>query len=166
MAEIQQGSLAMIFGAPSLGLKMNGGATFNFTSTTAIVLTEVSHTRMAKTVETQNAAGNTVNVTTYDVGDEVTLTVMPAGATRTDADTVHDLFPRPGGYAALIDGTNVSHLDNATISSTAGGVSGSGTGVVYRINTASKSSSGGGKVTWTLGLQRFDGWSDANYVGF
>lgn len=156
MAEIQQGSLAMIYGAPSLGLKLNGGSTLNFASSTAIVLTEVAHTRTADVVETRDAAGNVVNIATYNAGDEVTLTVMPAGATRTDADTVHDLFPRPGGYAALIDGTNVTHLDNATITSTAGGISAASTGVVYRINTVSKSSSSQGKVTWTVGLQRFD----------
>lgn len=150
--EIQQGSLAMVWGSPSMDIKLNGGSAMTFAA--GLVLGEVTQARTSKTVETPNAAGETVNVTTYDLGDEVTIQMRPAGTTRALAAAVNDTFPRPGGYAALISAVDISHIDAAAISSLAGGISAASTGVAYGIKEASKASTPTGDVTWTLTLWR------------
>lgn len=155
VSDIQTGALALVYGAPSFDLKINGGTTLTFAA--GYVLTDVSVSRTADQIETRNAAGDIVNVTTYNAGDEVTLTVKPAGTTRANAKTVADTFPRPGGYAALIDATDITHLDNAAISGTIGGVSLASSGVSYMIKSATKNSTPGQAVTWTLVLQRHSG---------
>jgi hypothetical protein len=160
--DIQQGSLALLFGAPSMTLSLNGGdaapggggQTLTFAG---MVLTEVAATRTAKTIETQNAGGVTVNITTYDAGDEVTLTIKPAGPNRAGAKGINDYFPRPGGYAALIDATDISHLDNAAWTIHKGGISAASTGLAYGIKSASKASSSTGNVVWTVTLMRMEG---------
>lgn len=156
MAEIQQGRMALVYGAPSMTMAINGGTALGFTGNTAIVLSEMSVTRTADTVETRDAAGDIANITTYNAGNEVTLTIMPAGNTRANAKTVADQFPKIGGYAVLVSATDVTHLDNAARTATAGGVTLATTGVPYQISAASKNSTGGGKVTWTLTLREQD----------
>jgi|GEM_PF-4324269 len=167
--DIQQGSLALLFGAPSLTMALNGGdsnsANGGQTLTFAgMVLTEVAATRTAKTIETQNAGGVTVNITTYDAGDEVTLTIKPAGPSRAGAKAINDYFPRPGGYAALIDAADISYLDNAGWTPRRGGISAATTvgqvppeGLAYGIKAASKATSSTGNVLWTITLMRMEG---------
>jgi hypothetical protein len=157
MAEIQQGPLALCYGAPSMTVAFDGGSALGFATTTALVLSDVAHERTADTIETRDAAGNIVNVTTYNAGDTVTLTVKPAGSTRANSKTTNDLFPRPGGYAALVSATDVTYLDNAALTTKLGGITAASAGVAYQIASASKSTTGGGHVTWTIGLRRIDG---------
>lgn len=164
-SDIQQGTHALLMGCPSLDLDLNGGNAnsanggqgFTFAY---LVLTDVAQARTAKSIETQNAAGNTVNITTYDAGDEVTLTCKPAGPNRAGAKATNDYFPRPGGYAALIDVAdiaNITYLDNGTLTNKRGGVSAAGPlGVPYGIKSASKAATATGNVVWTLVLQRMD----------
>jgi hypothetical protein len=125
-----------------------------------MVLGDVSQVRTAKTVETENAGGVTVNVTTYDLGDEVTITMRPAGADRTIAAETNDMFPRQGGYAALINATDISHVDAAAISDLVGGISAGSAGVAYGIKEATKASTPSGHVVWTLVLRRSEGIPD------
>jgi hypothetical protein len=154
-SEIQQGALALVYGSPSMDVNFNGGV--NMTFATGLVLGDVSQVRTAKTVETENAAGVMVNVTTYDLGDEVTITMRPSGTTRALAAGINDLFPRPGGHATLISATDITHLDQALVTSTAGGISKATTGLVYGIKEATKASTPTGHVTWTIVLRRSEG---------
>lgn len=153
--EIQQGALALVYGPPSMDIKINAGTPLTFAA--GLVLGDVTQTRTSKTIETQDAAGRTINVTTYDLGDEVTIQMRPANATRALAAAANDTFPRPGGYAALISATDISHVDAAAITPLLGGISAATPGVKYGIKEASKASTVGGHVTWSLTLWRVEG---------
>jgi hypothetical protein len=153
--EIQQGALAFVYGSPSMDIKLNADPAMTFSA--GLVLGDVSQVRTSKTVETENAAGVTVNVTTYDLGDEVTITMRPAGANRAASAGFNDTFPRPGGYAALISATDISHLDQAAITGLKGGISAGTAGVAYGIKEATKASTPSGHVTWTIVLRRSEG---------
>jgi hypothetical protein len=164
--EIQQGALALVYGSPSMDIQINGGTAMTFAA--GLVLGDVTQARTSKTVETQDAAGRTVNVTTYDLGDEVTIQMRPAGTTRALAKAANDLFPRPGGYAALISAADISHVDSASISQLVGGISGPAGATPtpptpeaaiegrYGIKEASKASTPTGPVIWTLTLWRVE----------
>lgn len=152
---IQNGALALVFGVPSVNIAINGGTTLTLGA--GMVLNQLTQARIAEEIVTRNADGNTVNVTTYDAGDEVSLVMMPGGATREAAEDVNDTFPRPGGYAALITGTDITHLDAVATSGTIGGVSAASTGKAYRIASATKNTTAQGHVTWNITLRRHEG---------
>lgn len=155
--DIQQGSIALVWGAPSVNLAINGGSALVLG--TGILIDNISHTRTADTVEVRNANGEVVNITTFNLGDEVTLAIKPAGSSRANAKAVNDAFPRQGGYAALIDSTDITHLDNAAITGLVGGVSAATTGVLYAIKGVSKASTSQGHVAWNVTLARHAGIS-------
>lgn len=154
---IQNGALALVFGVPSVDVKINGGTTLTLGS--GMVLTQLTQARTADEIETRNADGNVVNVTTYNAGDEVSLVMMPGGANRAAAEDVNDTFPRPGGYAALISATDITHIDAVAVSSTVGGVGAATTGLAYRIAAATKNTTAQGHVTWNITLRRHEGIS-------
>lgn len=154
---LQTGAMALVFGVPSVDVKINGGTTLVLG--TGMVLNSLTQTRTADVIETRNADGNIVNITTYNAGDEVQLVMMPSGSSRSAAQGINDTFPRPGGYAALISSTDITHIDAASVSSTAGGIGAATTGLSYRISAASKSTTAQGHVTWNITLQRVEGIS-------
>lgn len=167
MAEIQSGKVALLWGVPSIGIKVNGGSAIQFTNASgaAFVVLSIDHERMSSQVVTPDATGEPANVTNYATGDKLTLTIKPAGNTRANAEVASEMFPRPGGYLQLINATStVTYLDDTSPSSTLGGISAAATtpdGLFYRIDTASRSMEGQNSATWTLTVVRHDNWTNS-----
>lgn len=164
MAEIQSGKVALLWGVPSIGIKVNGGTTLQFTNASggAYNVISIQHERMASQVVTNDATGEVSNVTTYGTGDRLTLTIKPAGNTRANAEVTSELFPRPGGYLQLINATStVTYLDDTAPSSTVGGISGATDGLFYRIETANRAMEGQDSSTWTVVVVRHDNWTNS-----
>lgn len=141
MASVQQGTFAVVFGLPT-------GTSFTFAgSAVGIRATGYDVSREAEKEETRDEDGEIVNIVTFGGRRKVTVQCYPYGSSKANGVTANAL-PAPGSYAAII--STGSHDTDATAAST---------GIVYRIDSASKSVTNSGKVTWTLNLERVDGIS-------
>src|SRR5574343_784518 len=93
--ELQQAAAGyvMVFGPPDATVQ---SGTTGAGTTLAVMITGVSITKSAQRVKTQNTAGETVNITTFNRNDTATVTVRPIASTRADAITAAIAAPNPG----------------------------------------------------------------------
>lgn len=149
----QQGTMALLFGVPDLGTITLGSTAL----VGAIVVSEVGMTPTAQEVRSPDENGNTINITTFDQGMEVTLVCKPRGAGAAaiaDSATANNYFPAIGDKCTILQaaGTVTRYKDNAFSKAT--------TGWSYRVKSASKNTAPGQPVTWNLTLERLDSISD------
>jgi len=146
MATAQQGAMAILFGLPDLGTVTLGGTSV----ASAIVVSDIGLTPTAQEIRSMDENGETVNITTFDVGMEVTLTCKPRGTTVANAATANGYFPAIGTVCTILQAGGAATRFNDN------GYSRVTTGWSYRVKAASKNMVAGQQVTWNLTLERFD----------
>lgn len=148
MATIQQGTMALVFGAPDADIDI-AGHDVPKESASGIILSEVGFTAMAQEVRTMNETGNTVNITTFDAGAEATLTIKPRGTTVANAVTAAGYFPKVGDVCTIVNAAAVSTHTDPDFSAAS-------PGRTYRVKAASKNMGAGQHVTWNVTIERLD----------
>jgi len=148
MATVQQGPLALVFHAPSADITLAGQSLVG-----AIIIGEVGFQPTASESRTKNTDGTTCNISTWDKGAEVTLSVMPCGTTAANAVTANGYFPEIGDKCVVVNAA-------ASTTYTDGDFSAASTGRHYRVKAASKTSRSGEPLTWSVTIERVDSIAD------
>lgn len=144
MATVQQGTKALVFHTPSADITLGGNSLVG-----AIIISDFSFTPTAKEIRTEDDAGNTINITTYDFGAEATLTVKPQGSSAANAVTAAGYFPTIGAVCTVVTAGSPATFTNSQFSATSSGRS-------YRVKSATKNNATGQAETWTLTIERLD----------
>ena len=152
MAATQQGTMAILFGLPDVGTVTLGAST---QIQAAIVISDISLTPTAQEIRAPDENGNTVNITTWDQGMEVTLTCKPRGTSSASAGAgtaalANSYFPAIGTLCTILQaGTTPTRFNDD-------GYSRATTGWSYRVKAATKNMVASQQVTWNLTLERLD----------
>jgi hypothetical protein len=140
----QQGAMAIVFGVPNADITLGGQSLVG-----ATIISNLGLTPTAKEVRTENEAGSTVNITTYDFGLEASFTVIPRGTTEANAITANGYFPAIGARCTVVNAATVATFTDTQFSA-------SSAGREYRVKTASKAYTTSGVATWNLTIERVD----------
>ncbi len=135
MPEIQKG-VGVVWGISSTGITYTGSGTLRIQSQAL--------SKSADEDETRNEAGEVVNHTTYNLREEISLTVVPSGATMAAAKA-SNIVPDPGEELKIID----TDLE----------IGASSPGKSYMVISASMNKTNNGKATIEITARRYAGIS-------
>lgn len=144
MAAKQQGAFAVVWAIPATGYKVNGAAV-------GFRTTGLSLSRTSGRDETADEEGEVVNITTFNQQEKLTVNCYPTGNTLALAIADGNLLPLPGDKVALI-GT----VDTKTHAADPGRP--------YRCDSADQQRTNGGKVMFTIVLERVAGISNYDAI--
>lgn len=147
MADIQNGSKAFVFHNPNITLKAGTTASAAGAATaTSVVLANITQRFEGKQIVTPDYNGQTVNVTTYDQTRKLSLVCAPYGSSASAAKD-NNLMPTPGQVVMVITADSGTY-DDTDVGATS-------TGLAYMVDSATKTSAPGEKLTYTLELTRY-----------
>jgi hypothetical protein len=156
MAEIQQALAGhvMVFGPPSGTLK---AGTTGIGTTLAVMLTAFTLSKTAQRLKTPNAAGETVNITTFNRNLTATCTVRPLGAARSNAIAAAIATPNPGDCLyAITDASPTTWTDTEWTAADPG--------LEWSVVSCTKTGSSGAHVEYELVLEREGATTDYTQI--
>lgn len=141
----------MVFGPPDATLNNGAGTSLG------LLLTAVSISKSAQRIKTPNAAGETVNITTFNQNITATCTCRAIADTRANAVTKLLLMPSPGAVVlAVTEGSPDTWTDTD--------FSAGSSGKPWSVVSATRSPTTGAHVDYELVLEREGAIADAGYT--